>query len=234
MPAGRLGVVVLLAGVGGLATEICASRLLAPYFGSSTVVWANIIGLILAYLSLGYWLGGRVADRHPHAGRLATLLLVAAGLLAVLPLVARPVLAATVRNLATVSAGAALGSFLAALLLFAVPVTLLGMVTPFALRLALRDVGSAGEVAGRLYALSTLGGIAGTFAPALLTIPLVGTQRTLIGSALLIAVAALPLAPRRAAPVALLIGLLLLLPRGPPSPPQGRSPTPSPATSTRR
>ncbi|MFN2452422.1 MAG: spermidine synthase [Candidatus Dormibacteria bacterium] len=212
---------VLLAGVGGLATEICASRLLAPYFGSSTVVWANIIGLILAYLSLGYWLGGRVADRNPSGSRLGVLLLVAAALLAVLPLVARPVLAATVQNLATVAAGAALGSFLAALLLFAVPVTLLGMVTPFALRLALRDVASAGAVAGRLYALSTLGSIAGTFLPALLTIPLVGTQRTLIGAALLIALAAVPLAARRAALVGGLIALLLLVPPGATKPTPG-------------
>ncbi|GAC1337557.1 MAG: fused MFS/spermidine synthase [Candidatus Dormibacteria bacterium] len=214
MGSRRLGAVVLLAGVGGLATEICASRLLAPYFGSSTVVWANLIGLILAYLSLGYWLGGRVADRNPSGSRLGVLLLVAAALLAVLPLVARPVLAATVQDLATVSAGAALGSFVAALLLFAVPVTLLGMVTPFALRLALRDLGSAGSVAGRLYALSTLGSIAGTFLPALVTIPLIGTQRTLIGSALLIALAALPLAPRRAALIGVLIALLLLVPPG--------------------
>jgi len=86
----RLGVVVFTAGAGTLATEISASRLLAPYFGSSTIVWANIIGLILVYLSLGYWVGGKVADRRPEPRLLGWIVLVAALVIAALPFVARP------------------------------------------------------------------------------------------------------------------------------------------------
>ncbi|MGH3094259.1 MAG: fused MFS/spermidine synthase, partial [Gaiellaceae bacterium] len=121
----RLGAVVFTGGAGTLATEIAASRLLAPYFGSSTIVWANIIGLILVYLSVGYWLGGKLADRRPEPRFLGGLILVAALAIAATPFVARPILDLAVRGLDAVSVGAVVGSFFAALALFAVPITLL-------------------------------------------------------------------------------------------------------------
>ena len=74
----RLNALVFCAGAGSLATEIAAARLLAPYYGSSTVVWANVIGLVLASLSLGYWLGGRLADRRPEPRLLGAIVLAAA------------------------------------------------------------------------------------------------------------------------------------------------------------
>ena len=160
----RLGAIVFIAGAATLAVEICASRLLAPFFGNSTVVWANVIGLILVYLSIGYWFGGRIADRIPQPRRARPIVLVAAARVAVIPFVARPFLDATVSQLDTASVGAVVGSFIAALALFAVPVTLLGTVSPFAIRLAVPSVEQAGTVAGRLYGLSTIGAILGTFA----------------------------------------------------------------------
>src|SRR5450759_4446314 len=178
--------VVFAAGAGSLATEICASRLLAPYFGNTTVVWANVIGLILVYLSVGYWLGGRVADRHPHPRFLGGILLVAAAAISVLPFVAHPFLQLALQGFSALSIGVVAGSFFATLLLFSIPVSLLGMVSPFAVRLALRDVRTAGSVSGRLSSLATLGAIVGTFAPALVLIPAIGTQRTLLSAALLV------------------------------------------------
>ena len=210
----RLGLVVFLAGAGTLSTEIGASRLLAPYFGSSTVVWANIIGLILVYLSLGYWLGGKAADRWPSPLVLGRVILVAALFVAATPFAARPLLDFALEGLDAVSVGAVVGSFFAALLLFAVPVTLLGTVSPWAIRLDVRDVASAGSVSGRLYALSTAGSILGTFTAALVTIPLAGTQRTFVGTALLLALAAAALMPRRWLVVAVGIGALLAVPAG--------------------
>jgi spermidine synthase len=188
--ARRLEPVVFLAGGGTLAVEIAASRLLAPYFGSSTVVWANIIGLTLAYLAIGYWLGGRLADRRPEPQLLARILLLAAAALAVTPFAARPILDVAVHGLDALSLGSVVGSFFAALALFAVPVTALGAVAPFAVRLALTSVADAGKVAGRLYALSTAGSLVGTFVAALVAIPFAGTQRTLVGTAAFLALAA--------------------------------------------
>ncbi|HEY8774843.1 MAG TPA: fused MFS/spermidine synthase [Gaiellaceae bacterium] len=214
----RLGVVAFLVGAGTLATEISASRLLAPFFGASTVVWANIIGLTLAYLALGYWLGGRLADRRPEPRVLGAILLVAAAALAVTPFAARPFLRWALHGFDAVSAGSVAGSFFAALALFAVPVTALGAAAPFLVRLALDSVAEAGKVAGRLYALSTAGSLAGTFVSALVTIPWAGTQRTLVGTAACVAVGAALLLGRAwlLAPVA--VAALLAVP-----PPQIKS-----------
>jgi spermidine synthase len=190
-----LGAVSFLVGGAALSTEISASRLLAPYFGASTVVWANIIGLTLAYLALGYWLGGRLADRLPEARVLGLVLLVAAASLAVTPFAARPFLRWALHGFDVVSIGAIAGSFFSALALFAIPITALGAAAPFLVRLALSSVEEAGKVAGRLYALSTAGSLVGTFLAALVVIPWAGTQRTIVGTGVGVAFAAALLLP---------------------------------------
>src|SRR5450830_25515 len=204
---------VFLAGSGSMATEICASRLLAPYFGDSTMVWANIIGLILASLSLGYWLGGRLADRRPSPSLLGAIVLAAALCVAIVPFVARPLLERGASGIGQLAVGTVAGSFFAALILFAPPVVALGMVAPFAIRLSVERPGTSGGVAGTVFALSTAGSLLGTFVPALLSIPLIGTQRTLLGtSALLAATSALALGRRGLVPVACIAALLALPP----------------------
>jgi spermidine synthase len=205
---------VFLAGTGSMAVEICASRLLAPYYGSSTIVWANIIGLVLASLSLGYWLGGRWADRRPSHRLLGGIVLAAAVLVAAVPFAARPILDFSVHALDSVSAGAIVGSLLGSVALFVPPVLLLGMVTPFAIRLAVTGVDDAGRVAGRVFALSTAGSLLGTFLPALLFIPLVGTQRTLLGAAALLSLAAAILLGRWWVIAGVLVAGLLFVPPG--------------------
>src|SRR4051794_10596089 len=211
-----LGVLVFVVGMASLGAEIAGVRLLAPYFGASTVVWANTIGVVLVALSIGYWLGGRAADRRPRLEPLCAVALGAAALLAIVPFAAHPLLDAGVKALDAVSAGAFLGSLLAVLVLIALPVLLLGMVAPWALRLAVASVEEAGTVAGRLYALSTGGSLVGTLLSALLLIPAVGTRRTFLTFAICLAVVAVVglRSQRRLVAVPAVIAALLALPTG--------------------
>jgi len=175
-----LYIFIFVVGTGSLGAEIAAARLMAPFFGASTIVWANTIGIVLVALSVGYWIGGRIADRHPHLRGMSLMVLIAAVMLAIVPLVARPLFDVSVDALDEIEAGAFVGSLLGVLFLLAVPVTLLGAAAPYAIRLAVPDVEHSGSVSGRLYAISTAGSLCGTWVSALLLIPLVGTQRTFI------------------------------------------------------
>jgi spermidine synthase len=209
-----LYVLVFVVGTGSLGAEIAVARLMAPFFGASTIVWANTIGVVLVALSFGYWFGGRLADRNPSLPGLCKIVLIAAVLLAVVPFVARPFFDISVDALDSISAGAFAGSLVAVLALVAVPVLLLGTASPYALRLAVPDVDHAGRIAGRLYAISTAGSLTGTMLSALLLIPVIGTQRTFLAFALAIAIAAVAGLGWRFAPVAALIAAALAIPVG--------------------
>jgi predicted membrane-bound spermidine synthase len=162
-----LGLLVFVVGAASLGAEIAAARLLAPYFGASTIIWANTIATVLVALSAGYALGGRLADRAPYMSRLCQLVLAAAVLLAAIPFVSAPLLRIASKALGSLSVGGFFGSLLAVLALVAVPVLLLGTVAPFAIRLSLARAEESGSVSGRLYALSTVGSLVGTFLAAL-------------------------------------------------------------------
>ncbi len=231
-------VLVFVAGAASLAVEMSASRLLAPYFGTSLFVWANLIGLILLYLTIGYYLGGRVADRYPAPTVLYSMTTVAALLISAIPVISRPILNWSLQAFATYSISVFYGSLVSVILLFALPMILLGCVSPFAIRLRIEQVGKSGRVSGMLYAISTCGSILGTFLPVLVFIPDIGTYRTFIVFAvalLVVSIAGLLLTrssktppAKKGAPRALLI-LLLLIPallalaglRGPIKPPDG-------------
>ena len=209
-----LYVLVFVVGTGSLGAEIAVARLMAPFFGASTIVWANTIGVVLVALSIGYWLGGRLADRNPSLAGLCRMVLLAAALLAVVPFVARPFFDISVDALDSISAGAFAGSLIAVLALVAIPVLLLGAASPYALRLAVPDVEHAGRIAGRLYAISTAGSLAGTMLSSLLLIPVIGTQRTFLVFALAIASVAAAGLGLRFAPVAAVIAAALAIPVG--------------------
>jgi spermidine synthase len=206
-----LELIVFITGTASLGSEIAAARLIAPFFGASTIVWANTIAVVLVALSIGYALGGRLADRHPDLRALCGMVLIAAALLAIVPLVAGPFLDLSIEAFDSLSVGAFAGSLFGVLFLVAVPVILLGAVSPWALRIKVQDVASAGEVSGRLYAISTVGSLVGTFLASLLLIPFLGTQRTFLTFALLLAlVAAWGMRPRWAVAPVMILALMAL------------------------
>lgn len=206
---------MFVVGSASLGAEIAAARLMAPFFGASTIVWANIIGVVLVSLSVGYWFGGRFADRHPHKQGLCILVLVAALAVCAIPFVADPFLEISVDALDDVSAGAFIGSLVAVTVLVAPPVMLLGAASPYAIRLAVERLEESGTVAGRMYAISTIGSLAGTWTSALLLVPLVGTRRTFLIFGLACAMVAVTGIARRAAlAVPAVIVALLALPVG--------------------
>lgn len=179
---------VFAAGAAAMAVEMCASRLLAPYFGDSQLVWAVLIGLILVYLTAGAALGGRWADRRPSPGALAQVVMWAGLWVGLVPMLARPVLGLAHVGWAGLQVGLLGGAFVGVLALFAPPVLLLGAVPPYAVRVALRALDDAGRTAGRISALSAAGSIAGTLLPVFTLIPLLGTRRALLATGLALVV----------------------------------------------
>ncbi len=187
---------VFIAGMASLGVEFGASRLLAPYFGTSLYVWGVLIGLILIYLSAGYVIGGRLADRRPREEVLYQITAWAGLWIGLIPLVSYPILLASQQGFKELSVGLVAGTLFAVVILFAVPVILLGCVSPFAIRLLLRNVETGGNTAGRVYALSTAGSILGTFLPVFWFIPTFGTRPTLMGFGLvLVAISGVALWP---------------------------------------
>jgi predicted membrane-bound spermidine synthase len=175
-----LYVTAFAGGLVSLAVELAASSLLRPHFGTANLVWATIIGLVMLYLTAGYFLGGRWADRSPWPAMLYQIVAWAGFLVGVVPFAAYPVLQLAAPGFANFDFAMLGGSFVAVLVLFSAPVTLLGCVSPFVIRLAMRDVESAGQTAGRVYAISTAGSFLGAFLPDLLLVPAIGTRNTFV------------------------------------------------------
>lgn len=201
-----------LGGAVSLGVELAASRLLAPFFGDALPVWAAIIGLILLYLTAGYFLGGRWADRSPRAATLYQVALWGAFTVGLLPFVSRPILWLTARGLFRLQLSAVLGPFAAVLLLFALPVTLLGCLSPFVIRLLMARVERAGAVAGQVYGISTIGSLLGTLVTVFVFVPALGTRLTFVVLSLALqAIALVGLAKERPQRAALYLWMPVLV-----------------------
>jgi len=182
---------VFFSGLTSLAVEMTAERLLGRYFGSSNLIWASVIGLILIYLTAGYFIGGIWADRSPHYRTMFGILAWAAFFIGLTPIIARPILRFSANAFDNLEMGVVFGAFAATLVLFIAPIILLGTTSPFTIRLAITDAAHVGRVSGTVYAISTLGSFIGTFLPTLVLLPIVGTFRTFLILAILLALVAL-------------------------------------------
>lgn len=175
---------VFLAGTIGLGVELAAERLLAPAFGTTTDLWSIIIGMTFAALSLGYSIGGRLIDRWPDH-RIPAACLLASGAWAVFVAFAGPSIVAAIQEVTFDFGGVPLGTFLSVLILITLPPLLLSAVTPASIRLVVPRVGQAGSSAGTIFALSTIGALAGTFIPVIGLIPRIGVRNTFLTMAAL-------------------------------------------------
>jgi spermidine synthase len=171
-----LEIVVFICGASVMALEMVGARIISPYFGSSIVVWSSLIGTILASLSFGYWWGGRIADRNPSLKSLALIILLS-GICTSLVAVAKSIII-------DVWGGYSTPIYIAAtimnLVLFAPVSILLGMVSPYAVRLKTGTMDHIGSTVGRLYALSTIGSIFGTFFTGFFLVTVMGSTAILI------------------------------------------------------
>ncbi len=206
------------AGMSVMAVELGASRLLAPYFSSSQIVWTIIIGTIMIAMALGNIYGGRSADKNPNPDKLYARILVAAIWIAAIPVVGKYIillisglLIFTVSNNFLIIAG-----FVACMVIFVFPLFLLGTVTPSLVKYTVDSLADSGKTVGNLNAFNTIGSIIGTFVPTFISIPAVGTSITFLifaGILLLLAIvyfisAKIPLSKMKKVPVSVILFLL--------------------------
>ena len=202
------------AGVSVMAVELGASRLLAPYFSSSQIVWTIIIGTIMIAMALGNLYGGRAADKDPDPARLYRRILIAAVWIAAIPVLGKYlILGVSGLLIITVSTNfLVIAAFVSCMLIFVFPLFLLGTVTPSLVKFTVESLNDSGRTVGRLGACNTIGSILGTFLPTFVTIPAVGTAVTfLIFSGVLLLIALAYFLSEKTKLRAVIIALILFL-----------------------
>ncbi len=182
-----LEIVVFICGAAVMIYELVGSRILAPYVGTSIFVWSSLIGVIMGSLALGYWLGGRIADKQPLPSKLGVIILSSAIVI---------MITAALKDifmvwLISLGGNIQTNSIVSSLALFSVPSVLLGIVSPYAVKLRMTSLGSSGQTVGNLYAISTFGSIVGTFLAGFVLIPAFGNTKLFFGLAALLIITSL-------------------------------------------
>ena len=178
----KLEIIVFLSGAIGMGLELIAARVLSPYVGSSNVVWTSIIGIILVSMSLGYWLGGKKADKEASGNVLSRLLLGSALFTSIIPLLETIV----VKEFAGIVSNLIVAAILCAIIVFSIPSFILAMISPFAVKMKSMQETEIGSLSGRISSLSTIGSIIGTFLMGFVLIPNIGVTNINIGITILL------------------------------------------------
>ena len=173
----KLEIIVFLSGAIGMGLELIAARVLSPYVGSSNVVWTSIIGIILASMSIGYWVGGKRADKDANIDKLSNILLLAAIITSLIPLLETVI----VKILAELIPNLIVAAILCAIIVFSIPSFILAMISPFAVKIKSKEDNEIGSLSGRISSLSTIGSIIGTFLMGFVLIPNIGVTNINIG-----------------------------------------------------
>jgi len=181
--------IVFLCGAAVMSFEILGSRVLAPWFGNSIFVWGSLISVFLGGLSAGYFLGGKAADMRPSTRKLGFIILVPGLLFLTFPLYS-PWIS---EGIFAMDLGTRVSSLLASMCLFFAPSVFLGAVSPYTARLSISSLHTSGSTIGTLYALSTLGSIAGTLLTSFFLIALAGVKSLIMAEGLLLTAVSIPL-----------------------------------------
>ncbi len=152
-------IAVFICGMLDMTLELVAARVLSPYVGSSNLIWTTIIGVMLTSMSIGYWLGGKLADKQPNRNRLSNLILLGAIFTSFIPIFETVV----VKNFASISENLIVIALISSAVIFGVPSFVLAAVSPYAVKLKDKEPEEIGKLSGKISSLSTIGSIVRNF-----------------------------------------------------------------------
>ena len=204
----KLRILTFTAGAVVMGLEIITSRILTPVFGSTIYTWGSLIGVVLSGLSLGYYLGGRVADEHPKFEKICGIVFSVGLFIVAIPFFASSVVDFTI----TVLPGTQFTPLVATFLLLMLPSVLLGFVSPYVVKLGTSTLQKVGNVSGNLYAIATLGSILGTFVTVFILIPNIAANQIIFGLGIVLIASSLVGLKRSPKAIAVAILILLIVP----------------------
>lgn len=204
----KLELTVFICGAMGMVLELVAARVLSPYVGSSNLIWTTIIGIMLISMSLGYWVGGKIADKNKDLKDLSQFILISAistSFISIFETIIVNQLAETIPSLITVA-------IISAMFLFGIPSFMLATASPIAVRLKNDEEKEVGKVSGKISSLSTIGSIIGTFIAGFILIPNIGVRNIILGSSIILYFLSIILYPNKNKKYYIkIVGILVLI-----------------------